>query len=769
MRGLRDGQGRSARGAGHWFIGLAAAALGVGISPAEARTGPPSAISAGVPPAAEAGRGDRPATANATARVYEVSDTVQVSGERLPADPRRAPYAITVLSGADLRLARGVGIEEALTMAPGILALSRSGGTDVRITSRGFGARGAGERSNAGTTRGIRILLDGSPLTEPDGRTSLDLADPAALERVTVLRSNGSVLFGSAAGGVIDLSTTSDFRRSFTAAQAGGGAFGLRRWVVSQGLAGGPVRVSLGGSGSRFNGWRAHSENERTILRGSLFSEPTPRVDAAFQVAGTHNLSRIPGALTRAQVANRDSARAANPDFVHRDERRDNRILRVSTNVEYRYAPSRLLEIAGFVEPKTLHRSERRRYRDFQRIHDGASVRHAWSFAPSARVAMRWSAGFDGAWQDGSTVFYDLGPGGTRGTSTMSDKREAIQTLGLYSEVEARIGPRWTFAAGLRGDRIRYVYDDHLEPWLNSRKLLREVTPRGAVSLSVADGHIAWAAVTSGLEAPAFNETDPPAGVPAGLNPILKPARSRTYEGGLKGSLCGPNEAVRHLDRVAARIGDLPGAGEATAEAVGAVIEPLVDALSGPIRSWTYDIAAYRVEVRNDIIPWDGGAYYFMDGMSRRHGVEIATELRSAYGFHLSFSGALSRNKHVTYRNELGNFDGRWSAGIPGRALNGVLRWEPRSGFYLEAAARHLGPYYADDANTARVPAWTVLDGAVGARAWIDELRADVSLSVRNLTDRLYTESVWVNGADGRFYEPGLPRNVAVSITLRRE
>ena len=37
---------------------------------------------------------------------------------------------------------------------------------------------------------------------------------------------------------------------------------------------------------------------------------------------------------------------------------------------------------------------------------------------------------------------------------------------------------------------------------------------------------------------------------------------------------------------------------------------------------------------------------------------------------------------------------------------------------YLEAAARHCGPYYADDANTACVPAWTILDGAVGARLW---------------------------------------------------
>jgi iron complex outermembrane receptor protein len=676
---------------------------------------------------------------------------------------------MTVLSGADLRPTRGVGIEEALTMVPGILALSRSGGTDIRITARGFGSRGAGERSNAGTTRGIRILLDGSPLTEPDGRTSLDLADPAALERVTVLRSNGSVLFGSASGGVIDLGTPSDFRGPFTELQAAGGAFGLRRWAVSQGLAGGPTRVFLGGSGSSYDGWRTHSENERTILRGSLFCEPSTRTFIGVYAAGAHNVSRIPGALTRAQAADRDSAEAANPDFVQRNERRDNRIVRVSTRVRHRYAPSRLLEIGGFVEPKTLHRSERKSYRDFQRIHDGGSVLHAWSFAPSPGVGLRWSAGMDGAWQDGTTIFYNLGPGGTRGTSVKADKREAIRTLGVFSEVEGRIGSQWTLTAGLRHDEIRYVYDNHapadVDPSRNARKTLREMTPRGAVGYLFHPGHTAWAAVTSGLEAPAFNETDPPPSleIPAGLNPILTPARSLTFEGGLKGRVVGTGEVT---PRIARRAPEPEGEGGE-------------DRLDGPIqsaiRSWTYDLAAYRLEVRNDIIPWDGGAYYFMDGTSRRHGVEIGTELRAAGGLGLRISGALSRNKHVKYTNDLGNFDGKWSAGIPGRSLNAILRWEPRAGFYLEAAARHCGPYYADDANTARVRAWTILDGAVGARVQTGGVRADVALSAKNLADRLYTESVWVNalvpasGAGGRFYEPGLPRNLVASVTLRRE
>ena len=84
---------------------------------------------------------------------------------------------------------------------------ARYGTSDVRIAIRGFGARGAGDRSNAGTSRGVRVLLDGMPETEPDGRTSFDNIDLASAEGIDVIRSNASALWGNAAGGVISVST----------------------------------------------------------------------------------------------------------------------------------------------------------------------------------------------------------------------------------------------------------------------------------------------------------------------------------------------------------------------------------------------------------------------------------------------------------------------------------------------------------------------------------------------------------------------------------
>ena len=104
---------------------------------------------------------------------------VTVAATRSPASILTTPLAVTRLSAPELRSLGGFGLDEALSRVPGVIAQSRYGTSDIRLMIRGFGARGAGDRSNSGTSRGVRVLLDGFPETEPDGRTALDQLDLA--------------------------------------------------------------------------------------------------------------------------------------------------------------------------------------------------------------------------------------------------------------------------------------------------------------------------------------------------------------------------------------------------------------------------------------------------------------------------------------------------------------------------------------------------------------------------------------------------------------
>src|ERR1700752_1529365 len=139
-----------------------------------------------------------------------VLEPVTVTATRRTTSLFAVPLAVTQVKKAEWFGTTGYGLDHAMSLLPGVLAQSRYGNQDVRIAIRGYGARGAGDRSNAGTTRGIRVLLDGFPETEPDGRTSLDGVDLAAAQSSELGPPTAPAVWGTAAGGVVSISTLPD-------------------------------------------------------------------------------------------------------------------------------------------------------------------------------------------------------------------------------------------------------------------------------------------------------------------------------------------------------------------------------------------------------------------------------------------------------------------------------------------------------------------------------------------------------------------------------
>jgi iron complex outermembrane receptor protein len=180
-------------------------------------------------------------------------------------------------------------------------------------------------------------------------------------------------------------------------------------------------------------------------------------------------------------------------------------------------------------------------------------------------------------------------------------------------------------------------------------------------------------------------------------------------------------------------------------------------------------VAAYGLEVRNDIIPWDGGAYYTTAGKSRRLGLELGSELKLASGLSGRVGCTLSNNKYLDYHNDLGTFDGNESAGIAPLVLDARARYDWAGGPYAEVGTHSLGRYYADDANAARVPAYGILNLTVGAKHLVGRGMLEGFLAVENVLDGKYVSSVFINGLDGRFYEPGMERNFLAGFSYRAQ
>ncbi|MCK6542191.1 TonB-dependent receptor [bacterium] len=687
-------------------------------------------------------------------RIYNLEGTT-ITSTRVPESIIEVPLAVSVIDRKEFDTKRGFGMNDAMIHIPGVLAQSRSGGTDLRISIRGFGTRGAGDRSNAGTSRGIRVLLNGLPLTEPDGRTALDLIDMNMVDRMEVVRSNASSVWGNAGGGIVDISTLPSNSGRFAVMQAKTGSFGLKEWHARTGTTIGSTQFYAGYTQNSYDGWRANSQAERRILTMGLQSSVTEQTTFTALLVGGHNQFSIPGPLTKQQYDSLPTQ--ANPAYKTQRERRNNKILYMGLSLQHNINDENQISGMAFVNPKVLHRSERNTYRDFTRYHIGGNTmyrhNHEWGTLKTITLV-----GGDLAYQDGAILFYPLTNGRrdipAKDTSKFQNKKEGARSLGYFIQHEIQFDEKWTLLTGLRYDDVTYYNQNFLDASIGKqKKSFTHWTPKAGITYRITPVHSMYANIGGGVEVPAGNETDPADTVNSykSFNPLLKPITSVTAEIGTK--------------KVIAKEGFLKGI--------------------------TYDAALFWIQVTNDVIPYRSGRFYMTAGKTQRIGLEISEKTDFAKGFSLKTSATISKNTYEKYRidsslinaastGKFTDYSDNKQAGVPDFYYSVSGRWTPdfMKWIFAELTVQGIGSYYTDDANTIKVPAYTVFNASIGIGEPIrlsEHYTIRGFISVNNLMDKKYAGSTFINpdlnsvNKKPMYLEPGLPRNFAASISLAWE
>jgi iron complex outermembrane receptor protein len=664
-----------------------------------------------------------------------------------------APLAITHIDKSQFAGKSGFGLNDALGNVPGVLVQSRYGTSDVRIAIRGFGARGAGDRSNAGTSRGVRVLLDGMPETEPDGRTSFDNIDLAAAEGIDVIRSNASALWGNAAGGVISVSTVPVIDRPFATMQYQSGSYGLQRYIAQTGT---PIGTKGGVAyatfvNTNFDGWRANSDARRVLVNTGIVAPVGDKTQMRIHLLGANNLFHVPGPLSADQVAS--NPRQANATYNSRDERRFNRLARLGASVEHALDDQSSVSAMAYVNPKYLQRSERGTFRDFTRYHGGMNAAYNRQDVVSPTSTNRFTAGIDQAYQDGAVLFYSLSATNGRGTTLRDNRKEGAYNSGIFVEDELTLNDKLGITLGLRGDAISYYYKNYINPKTDASRTFSQLTPKVGASWRVSKTQTVYANVGGGVEAPAGNETDPAStfgqDTVTALNPLLEPIRSYTYEVGTKQIFM---------------VGDG----------------------SGVVTSMSYDAAAYLTNVRNELVPYRGGRFYFMAGRARRTGAEIAVTALAKGDLRFESSLTLSRNRYTDYvidsvhygkPGATADYSGNRIVGIPDWFYGANASWAPSKaplGLAAQFGVQGTGGYWADDANAVRVTEAHIVSASLRADRLVRVGDATVKgfLTVENLADRRFIGSAFLNpdivNGTALAFEPGMPRTIMLSFSVSR-
>ena len=642
--------------------------------------------------------------------------------------------AVSVADTSSIRRGRTVGLNETLRMMPGLQVASRYGGMeDVRIGIRGSASRGGV------APRGLAVLLDGIPLTEPDGVARLDLIELAAARQVEVVRGPVSALYAGSPGGVVNVVSRTGRDSRGISVGALRGALGFRKYNGTAGgvFAGGRGSAFAGASYTSADGYRTHSGGD--ILRGQVAFDyvPAPGTRFVIEANGSRLDSRLPGAQTQPQF-DADPTAAAPAAVMWGFGRRDNRY-RGGARIEqavgggiasgYFFYAGRTLDfpVAGLIVDLNLHR-----------VQSGARVRVARvaGAALDATIGVDYDNIFspDRRWANDSGVHDTLSAEGYF----------SVPNLGAYSQIEWQAARTVGVTVGLRYDRVTYRFENYL-PAGPLERTFDHVSPRLSTVWRPDSATSLYTSVGRGVEVPAIGELS--AGPGNGLQPV-RPKSLWNYEVGARRIVGG-----RLL---------LDGS-VFYADVRGEFVPRTVNGMSRPenaSRSRNIGLElGVNAHVSDHLIL--AATYTFLDLRLRDYTAEV-----------LDSSG----------KPDTVDFGGKLLPAVPQRRLTAEARVNPVSALDLGVQIEWQSVVYVETSN-AKAGHWyfqTLPGGpvqqvpfrAVPARALL-HLNAAWQLgsatlfgSVENLFGLNYAGSISSNEPLGRFYELGSPATVSVGLRL---
>lgn len=650
-------------------------------------------------------------------------DTTTVRSRRIVETREEVPAAVGAVDRSDIQDGRQqLSVDESLFKVPGLFIQNRTNfAQDLRISSRGFGAR-----ANFGI-RGIKVYVDGIPSTLPDGQTTLDSIDIGSTDRIEVLRGPASSLYGSAAGGVIHITSEEGPAEPFAEARAGGGEFGFQKYQLKVGGQTGALNYLLSGSHLEWDGYRHQSESRSTIANAKLRYDFDETSDLTLTINTVYSpKAEDPGALTAAQVrSDRRAARDRNRLF-DAGEALDQQ--RFGLRFRKRFNDAHRIAARGYVVRRDF--DNRLPFLgggtvEIDRLFGGGGMQHEYQ-VDLAGHGLRWTSGFDiDAQRDERQRFDNVF--GERGTRTFKQD-EDVTSYGVYTQGVVEIWEDLELSAGVRFDRVEFDVDDAFlaDGDDSGTRSFDEVSPSVALRWKAHPVLHLYGAFSTSFETPTTTEFADPSGG-GGLNSDLDAAEALNYEIGAKGLVPGGVQ---------------------------------------------YGVALFWVDVDDELVPFEvpgqpGRSFFRNAGRSTRRGVELDLAVEPYPGLIASAAYTYNHFKYDRYSTPGGEFDHNRIPGVPRNQFGLELAYAHPSGLRAVWDLLYIDEFFANDANTVRNGDAVVSNLRLAHTVELGNFELEPFLGVNNLFDRKYNDNVRLNAFGGRYFEPAPDRNFFGGLRVR--
>ena len=597
-----------------------------------------------------------------------------------------------------------VNFQDAIDFSAGLwITNSENQAQDNRMAIRGFGAR------SAFGIRGLKIILDGVPLTTPDGQSQVDNIPFQLIENVEIMKSLSSTRYGNASGGVVSINTFSNLTDKYIV-EAGYGSYGYKNINGTYSTSSEKSSTILNISQAESDGYRDHS----SYLNKSLFFKHARK----FQNMNLKlNLLYFdspyafdPGGLNIESVEeNRSQARDRNVLYNSQESIKqiqtgvvldwDTKLGEINSNVYYSNR-----DFVGLL-PFTNGG-----YVDLNRDFSGVDI----SIKDKSQN-FEWIVGTSIQDQKDNRKRFENNEG-EKGAITL-DQIESFKSYGAFA-LASYNKQNYSIQTGIRFDLHEITLDDNIgidQQYVDYSKSLKAFSPNVGFIYNLNKNDEVYINFGKSYETPSLSELSAnPSG--EGFNGDLTPMTSNGFDLGFR-------KKSQNL---------------------------------------SYSLIAFYIDTKDEIVRYElegfeGMNFYRNLGTSKRVGVEFEAS------YNLGKSGLLNASyTQAKYEFENQGVSGDL-AGIP--KSNFAFEWlYVKKNLNLKLDLKYVNSLYADDSNEVKVPSYLLSNIAMKNKFGFRDFSLDIGLNVRNLFDEKYYDNIRTNAFGNRFYEPASLRSFILSI-----
>ena len=644
---------------------------------------------------------------------------VTISAFYTPYNRINIPGPVNYINEQQLQAGDALTPVETINRVPGIIMQSGAINTN-RLTIRGIGSR------TPYTTSKIKAYFGDIPLTSGDGETTLEDLENGAIGRIEIIKGPSSSLYGAGLGGTVlfyPKTVSSDFIQQ----QSTVASFNTLKNITTAGLGQKNLDIFALYSDLKSGGYRDNNQTDRQNVMMNTEIRRDKNVSGSLLLKWTRMNALIPSSLDLNTYKNSPQSAAAN-------------WLAIKGHEDYTTGQG-----GGTIKIKTQQNSNYKvaffaQFRNSDELRPFNRLKEASHFAGS-RGSYQKKFEFN-EWKFNLVAGYEIFRetynwqtiSNTDNTSLLSDNHEKRKYENIFFQAEFNRNSRLIISTGANLNDTRYIYTDlFLSDGDQSGRYTYNpvVSQRLGFNFKLAEAWAWFGNMSQGFSPPTLQETLLPEG---SINPDIKPETGWNLETGIRGSL-----------------GD----------------------------RFSMEVSYYRIYISNLLVARRTGADSYV-GVNAGHSLNPGLEASfqwvitppGTFPFWEVTGNTTLANYHFTDFVDNGNdYSGNNLPGTTKTTGFISMAFSPVKNVNLTLSNRFVGKMPADDANNVYSDAFDLTDIELEYPAHFGKIVLKVKTGINNLLDSRYASMLAINalssgGSPPRYYYPGDPRNVFVSIAL---